>query len=195
MSDLQLAMVDQEFYQHPLEWLAGHASAHGLRYLLVYDADGVTWGLLAGEKFIFSHEAFSDDLERIPVRIATLQQARLFGEAGEVLLWRTEGGFAVRQILDGGQQPDNCVEESYWLWGAGLLATEQFSLLCEGQQDLRHAPPLGNVQTNQRLGLRVRQYIEEGKMGGSASATAGWLALKWWKEAGSEPEAYQPVLR
>jgi len=57
------------------------------------------------------------------------------------------------------------MEECYWLWGTGLLSGDGFSLLNEGEQGLRHAPPFEGVKETQRLGLKVRHYIDENANG------------------------------
>ncbi len=80
----------------------------GALWLLAHCDDGVTWGRCDGARLLLScgqHEAWPTP--RPTAR--NLQQLRLFGEAGEVLVWRREDAgdeLAGRLLTDGGERPD-----------------------------------------------------------------------------------------
>lgn len=97
-----------------LRWLAGEdgpaapAGATDFTSALAHCDDGVTWGKwdAAENRWRTGNEAFSKISPL--VRRETLQELRLFGEAGEVLIWRTEAGFRGRKLRD----RDEAVPES-----------------------------------------------------------------------------------
>jgi len=141
------------------KWLEAQASEHGLSYLLAHADDGVIWGRFAenGELDI-SGKVFRE--VEVQLRAKTLQQARLFGPAGEVLLWRVEGGFLSNNLLDGAETPENALEEQHYLWGVGqeIEKERQFTLMEDGQQGLWHAVPRV-ITSQQRAALKVRHYV------------------------------------
>lgn len=159
-------------------WLGETARAHGLQHLLAHADDGVVWGRLDGERMVTP----SAEGVGAPLRAETLQEARLFSESGEVLVWRTEDGFRARLVTAAaGAAPtwDDCYDEPYLLWGsrAQPLASG-FTLLEEGAEGLRHAPPLPDgTQARLPAALRVRHYVtytsDSGDTGRGAHAAAG----------------------
>ena len=167
---IQSGMVDDTFSLNPLKWLTNKAQEHHLKYLLLHDADGIAWGQLYGDEFKLSFEVFPSDLDQFPIRTDTLLQVRMFDADGELFLWKTAEGITYRLILDEDADHPSLPDDFYWLWGTGLLTDQGFTLMNEGQQGLRHAPPVGDVKDNQRLGLQVRHYIEE--------ADDGWQRIK-----------------
>jgi CRISPR-associated protein (TIGR03984 family) len=177
--------VDEGFSRDPLGWLAqqavatGAAGEDGLNTLLLHCADGVTWGKREGQTFRCSHQVFPYELDAPTISAGTILQARVFGPAGEIFVWRAGEGFAGRRIMDEEQKYDRLPDdETYWLWGTGLLPKEGFTLLNEGQQGFRHAPPVENVRDNQRVGLVVRHYIEEDDTGWARMVTSRLVGLK-----------------
>lgn len=178
--------VDETFRADPLDWLGKHAGEREMNLLLLHCADGVAWGKRAGRAFQFAHDVFSEGLFAPTINAETLIQARLFGPAGEIFVWRSGEGFAARMIVDAEQEtpldfldPD----EIYWLWGTRQAAEKDFTLLFEGMQGFRHAPPVKNVPEKQRVGLKVRHYIvEEETTGWQRIATSRLVDLEIVKE-------------
>ncbi len=159
--------VDASFAADPRRWLAAQAS-DGVPWLLAHADDGVIWGCWEPDgKLVLSGDVFHDPTRypaiAIPLRAETLQQARLFGPAGELLVWRTANGFAARLIEDGPRPPANALPDQInLLWGRDVRnaeARDGFVLLEEGQQGLRHAPPL-TPPLQRRPALVVRHYVE-----------------------------------
>jgi CRISPR-associated protein (TIGR03984 family) len=102
------------------------------------------------------------------LRALTLQQARLVGPAAELLLWRTEGGWQARLVTDDVGDEVECFDEWQILWGTRCEGSRDgFTLVADGAQGLRHAPPvrvdvrLFDPGENRRpLRLQVRHYLE-----------------------------------
>jgi CRISPR-associated protein (TIGR03984 family) len=166
MSDARWTPVQPgaEFLKDAWGWLAEQMT-EGMPWLLVHADDGVIWGKQNQDgKVILSSDVF--DLQpqypaiAVELRSLTIQQARMFGKAGELLVWRTEDGFAGRLIEDGEQTPPDAYEEEHLLWGVVAEPRPEagFTLLAEGDQGQQHAVPL--VLTNpERACLRVRHYV------------------------------------
>ena len=75
-------------------WLIERAFADKL-LLLAHSEDGVIWGRLEAGRITTAHDVFPKhrlaDLEP-----GSLHTCRLFGESGELLVWRTRQGWAAR---------------------------------------------------------------------------------------------------
>jgi len=156
--------VDKSFVDAPESWLAAQAN-EGMRWLLVHADDGVIWGKVREDGVVaLSGELFNDPDKyptvAVELRAITIQQARLFGLAGELLVWRVDEGFAVRRIEDGDRDLDS-IDETYLLWHMGnptaVDEEAEFALLQEGQRGNRHAPPV--IPHRRRPRVRVRHYI------------------------------------
>jgi len=139
-------------------WFSAKAAELDFPWFLAHADDGVIWGRWDDGDLTLSGKAFPE-LE-VKLRIETLQQARLFGPAGELFLWRSQGGFSVRRITADIDCPDEmCLPlESRILWGEGVKTNLGFTLMREGSQGLLHAVPLPNA-IGKRAALKVRQYI------------------------------------
>lgn len=164
---VEVVAVPGDFEGDARAWLLKQAQHRKLNWLLAMSDDGVNWGYVDGEALRVSH----DDFPAVspPLRGETLQQARLFGEEGELYIWRTGREWAARYLADAGGA--DTIEEVYLLWGTALeeIGKHGFTLLAE-QDGLRHAPPPlpGPAFTppQQRLALRVRHtigYDEDGQ--------------------------------
>lgn len=165
------------------DWLTAQASAHRLRWLLAHLDDGVLWGrwdTAAG--LVTGHDAAAGDAEALAccpaLRLATLQQARLFAPHAELLLWRADDGAWCARLLrdraDGAAVAadadawDDAFDEPQLLWGdtASPLA-DDFTLLAQGRRGLRHVVPY-IVTQNHKTGkidpqtLLVRHYLTRG---------------------------------
>jgi len=150
--------VDEKFQTDPRAWLTMQMSVD-MPYLLAHADDGVIWGKLQPDGTLkLSGEVFAE--VDVKLRIVTLQQARVFGPGGELLVWRTDVGFAARQTSDGAASSyDTLPDERHLLWRQGAVVTrEGFTLMQEGEQGQRHAPPVVPVK-GRRPALIVRQYV------------------------------------
>ena len=188
-----ITMVD-EFHTGPAAWLVKQAQNHNLRWLLVHADDGVIWGDVRESGLHLSSNAFPKVSP--PLRSITIQQVRLFGEDGELLLWRTDNGFAARLLLDGqGTKMVECFEEPYLLWGTYVEeAKDGFSKLCQGAQGLRHTPPVHMRATDDgklqdRVAVMVRHYLAYDE-DGQAYVNTSRLVRAFQKKGGrNEPQA------
>ncbi len=164
-------------------WLAAEAKKRNLRWLLAHADDGVIWGRLEEDALVTSFEAAQNHPVAKSVcaelRDATLQQARLFGDKGELYIWKDgEGVWHGRVISDSGDE-NNAVwlesfDEPYMLWGTfGEPLAHGFTLLADGQQGMRHAVPIVASPTDEHaLRLWLRHYLNRE---GFAQVTASRL--------------------
>lgn len=145
------------------QWLCEMAKRHDLNYLLAHADDGVIWGKFVGEAktISISHDAFpkiSPPLSRV-----TLQQARIFGENGEVLLVRSGKVWQAFETTTAQEKIIETFDEQHLLWGDEVREVKDgFALLGEGAQGMLHAPPVDLVigELKKRLHLTVRHWIQ-----------------------------------
>lgn len=154
-------------------WLAKNNAVGALRWLLAHADDGVVWGRVENRTLITSHDVTGEHSRARkvcpPLRSETLQQARLFSEAGELLLWRSgECRFSYRLITD--TEDENTAhwrrayDEHQMLWGThGTPLSDGFTLLRHGAEGLAHAFPRPLVvHPNEEIKpprLTVRHYL------------------------------------
>lgn len=120
-----------------------------LPYLLAHAEDGIIWGRFDVENLALetSYRAFPE-CQFCCLRLSTLQQCRIFGEAGEVLLWNDSGVWRSRLILQSkvsdliAQNHIGLIPESQILWGTQGKTNGNFNLLSDGSQGLKHAVPI-----------------------------------------------------
>jgi CRISPR-associated protein (TIGR03984 family) len=140
--------------------------AHGarFRFLLAHCDGGVVWGRVENGALILSPggEAL--------LTAAMLQEARLFGEAGELHVWRVgDAAFRACELRDDvAATQEECAyaqafDESQVLWGDHCVRVDNgFSLMADGAQGLRHWAPVtlsDAKKGGRRLRLRVRSYV------------------------------------
>lgn len=147
-------------------WLQKQATKYSLKWLLAHADDGVIWGKIDNSgKLITSYEASEGDEEARAacpeLRVKTLQQARLFSNDAELLLWRdtdSASGWQAR-VIRNAQNGDTIEWNEYYdepqlLWGThGRHLHHGFTLLWDGAQGLRHAVPV-------QLALRQQNEID-----------------------------------
>jgi CRISPR-associated protein (TIGR03984 family) len=174
--------------ESPADWFTEQTKV-GSGWLLAHATDGVIWGKLmsvGGKKEL----SLSSDAElegiHTELDILTLEQARLFNEAGEFRVWRTENGFDARWITDG---PDiDCIDQPYLLWGTDIVDVKTgFTLVRDGQEGLLHAVPgdwthAGFDGIDRPLALIVRHYIQYDEMGQAYFAASRLVRLEETKE-------------
>ena len=120
-------------------WFATQSPLGTDTWLLAYAEDGVIWGKLEQGKLALPQ---TDTPTLTPL---TLLEARLFGENGEVHIWRTDNGFSACRITE--QPKENgAFDEIQRLWGTDFdrdsKVGDGFTLLVDGLEGLRHAVPL-----------------------------------------------------
>ncbi len=152
-----------DFENDPRQWFVNQAQVRGLRYFLAHDDDGVIWGHIDHGQLNLSGETFSE--VDVPLRVLTLQQARLFDAAGELLVWRGDDGWHGRFLDD--DDGEILGDETHCLWGTASNPPEpqnSFTLMRDGVQGLLHAPPL-TLPRDARAVLTVRHYLDYDKQG------------------------------
>ena len=150
---------------HLEEELTEQAKAHDLHYLLAFALDGLFWGRFDGETWHKKSPSTSWDEQNV-------QEVRIFGENGEVHLWRGGEGWIGRKIIDGaGDDFEEMICDQQILWGDTVEDHKNgFTLLADGQQGLRHwlpihvetqhlASPASKKETRSIASLRVRHYL------------------------------------
>jgi len=166
--------VDGDFTTSPADWIVAQARKFGLRYMLAHADDGVIWGRIDDDGLHISHGIAPASP---PLRASTLQQARIFGPPGEVLLWRDDG-WKARFVADVSGNDNDVIDEDQILWGNAVETVKDgFTLLREGAQGMRHAVPIvitAEQLKHHQLRLRVRHYITENE-DGEASITLSRL--------------------
>jgi CRISPR-associated protein (TIGR03984 family) len=172
MSDF---LIDTAPAQVTREWLAAQAQARQLRWLLAHATDGVIWGEWRDGALALSQDAFGDVNPAVTAQLReeTLIQARLFGEAGQLLIWRADGAW--RMVFDSSAKDAKSGDgipltrdEEHLLWGDEVEQEKGgFILLREGREGLRHAPPMLVPAKKRRAALTVRHtldYDEDGQV-------------------------------
>lgn len=166
-------------------WLAGQMSAQ-MPWLLAHADDGVIWGKRQPDgKLVLSSDVFRDPKQypsvAVKLRAETLQEARIFGPAGEVRLWRTAEGFEARLLTDNGVGLEALPDEGHLLWHQGRIVKVSqdsgFALLQEGARGQRHAPPVV-PQGGRRPKLIVRHYVDYDSEGQAYIALSRLVELK-----------------
>ncbi len=174
-----------ELVSDPRAWLTQRVD-EGMPWLLVHADDGVIWGKRQADGTLaLSSDVFSDSKEfpsvAVPLRAVTLQQARIFGPAGELLVWRTKKGFVARLIKDTHLTLKALPDERHLLWHLGnpVKVDQQtgFALLQEGKQGQRHAPPV-IPQGKRRPALKVRHYVDYDEEGQAYIALSRLVGLE-----------------
>ena len=143
-------------------WLQSRATALGLRWLLAHTDSGVIWGEMRDDGLALSSDVFPRP--GLLLRVETLQQARLFGTAGELLLWRgPDEQWHATLRRDGEGDAGECFDEPYVLWGFKEERTPSggFRELREGAEGIIHAPPLRRTPSEKkRARLTMRHYLQ-----------------------------------
>lgn len=168
------------FSQDARNWLTAHVSAD-MPWLLIHADDGVIWGRREPNgNLLLSSDVF-DRRNRHPaiaveLRTMTIQQCRVFGRGGELLIWREGPQFRGRAIQDQDTKDVDLQDEQHLLWGNPVEERQGFSLLEEGQQGPKHAVPIV-VPRNCRASLTVRHYIGRDDHGQAAVLVSRLLGL------------------
>lgn len=174
--------IDFQTFQTDInQWFAQHATEKGLTFFLAHADDGVMWGRLDETgKLRLSGDAFPDKV-KVELRPQTLQQARLFGEGGELFVWRDgDGQWNGRYLSDVGFVKEDILNETHLLWGkASHLPGPQdgFTLMRDGSQGLLHAVPI-ELARNKTAVLHVRHYLAYDEQGQAYVAVSRLVEVK-----------------
>jgi len=177
------------FCADPRAWLDKQAGAD-MPWLLAHADDGVIWGRRQPDgELLLSCDVFRDPKQypsvAVKLRAETLQEARIFGSAGEVRVWRTTKGFEARLLTDAGVGMEALPNEGHLLWHQGnpveVRQDVSFALLQEGAQGQRHAPPL-IPQGKQRPKLVVKHYVDYDTQGQAYIALSRLVRLEGGKQ-------------
>lgn len=101
-----LSPLDSEACERYLAWLLGQTGAgepeeaRGLAWALAHCDDGVTWGRYDAAAKVWRLGSQVVPEVSPPIRREMLQELRIFGETGEVLIWRTEAGLHGRFLRE-----------------------------------------------------------------------------------------------
>jgi len=154
-SNIERVTVTSDFNEDIKKWLENEAKMHGFRWLLAHALDGIIWGEEREDGLHLSNILFGPNL-----RVDTLQMARLFGEKGELLIWRDDNGWQTRMLKDSEGIDKEYYDESQLLWGTDVEKSQDgFVLLRHGSEGLRHVPPFESKDAKLRLKLNIRNYI------------------------------------
>ncbi len=99
-----LAALDSSLCQRYIAWLLGEEKAAapedaaGLVWALAHCDDGVTWGRYDADEKVWRLGNQVAPQVSPGIRRETLQELRLFGEPGEILIWRTDAGLLGRLL-------------------------------------------------------------------------------------------------
>lgn len=153
---LQMAEVSTDQIENIDKWLADNAP-NSADTLLAFALDGLIWGKLKEGKLIIAHDY------TVELRADTLQEARVFGESGELHVWRVGDGFQACQFVDSRGDSHQYFDEAQMLWGdhAEKIGESGFALMSDGVQGLHHAVPLplDGAYDQRPLRLVIRHYL------------------------------------
>jgi CRISPR-associated protein (TIGR03984 family) len=167
------------------DWLRSRAVKYELKWLLAHADDGVIWGKVENRSLLTS-DTVAPEVSP-PLRAETLQQARLFAEHAELLLWRDGDNLwharLIRRPADG-ETPmfTDAIDEPQLLWGTHGEHRDNFTLLRDGAQGLRHAVPmelpLGQNDETEPPRLLVRHYFQDDDNGFTRIVASRLVELK-----------------
>lgn len=144
-----------------LTWLGGQVEGQdsardaGLTTLLATTHGAVVWGRKENNGWKLSNreaKLSADDLIDL----------RAFGPDAEVFVWRDATGLRARRRADGAGKACDTLAETQLLWGTEIdpdgKKVDGFTPLRDGEQGLRHAPPLAPDES-----YFVKERDDEGK--------------------------------
>jgi len=165
-------------------WLEEHMSA-GMNWLLIHADDGVIWGKANADGSVALSSEISEFQPGFPslgcsLRALTIQQIRIFGASGELLVWRNGAQINSRIIMDDGTTP-SFWDEQHLLWGQPVKQAKGFTVLQEGQRGPVHAVPI-DVPGARRAALTVRHYIGLDALGTAAVSSSRLVKLDLYRD-------------
>lgn len=132
------------------DWINSQADKYNLQYILAHADDGVIWGHFRTGYLTTSEPSNLSNSPSPLLRVVTLQQCRIFGKSGEILLWKSNNTWQSRFLID---PPDkeHIIEERQLLWGTHgkKREPEGFTYLKDGSQGLKHAVPFTEIELDE----------------------------------------------
>lgn len=112
----RIAPVGRAVCKQVVAWLLGKSGVApedlraGCVWVLAHSDDGVTWGRFDRQagRWRLGHEAAPEVSP--PIRLEALQELRVFGTGGEVLIWRSDDGLRGRFLED--TEPDGTADDT-----------------------------------------------------------------------------------
>jgi len=148
----KLEQACHEYLKWVIDGTEDNVSASKVKWLLAHCHDGVTWGILKDRSWVLSSRAFRKICPVISEN--NLLDLRLFGEDREILIWRTDVGFAGRCLVDNGEpDKDNPCRPDTEKWI--LLGDRMVS-----DADQKHQNPVGFTCVGTARGLRQAVPVE-----------------------------------
>jgi CRISPR-associated protein (TIGR03984 family) len=161
-------------------WLLKHAENGDI--LLAHADDGVIWGYVDNNQ-LHTSDKVAPNISP-PLSPITLQQLRLFNQKQELRVWRTgKNAFRAAIIADEKSSSDMAFDEDHLLWGTKAELKNNFFLLEDGEQGLRHVIPAiegirdGEILLEKRICLKVRHYLQEADNGVNSIAVSRLVKL------------------
>jgi CRISPR-associated protein (TIGR03984 family) len=150
------------FDADPRMWLQNQPCVGENSWFLAHADDGIIWGRFQDGQLVTSNSAFPKISP--PLRLVTLQQARIFGHNAEVRVWRNGNKFEACRLEDYFKKDEEAFDEDYLLWGTHPdEMINGFTLVSDGNQGLKHAVPIdvseAAFKTNHPLCLQIRHYL------------------------------------
>jgi len=179
-----------------VSWLEEQARNWKLNYLLAHAEDGIIWGRFDNNQLTTAEKVFDKSKFNFPtLRLLTLQQCRVFGPNGEVLLWRTGEQWRSRLVQDNPEVDK--IPERQILWGTHGEKRGNFTLLWDGSQGLKHAVPFTDIALDERnrlinrVRLIVHHYIDYDDSGVARIHLSRLVDLTTEKEPSNAPKTPQ----
>lgn len=189
LSGGELSTLDSIACQRYLAWLLDDREATvpeeaiRLDWALAHCDDGVTWGRYdTGEQLWRLGNQVAPEISP-PIRRDSLQELRLFSEAGEVLIWRTDAGLRGRVLREGDTSDPLPLVDPRILRGDHVIAPCDHDFTHVGDRaGAEQVLPLAVTTEQLRTGqvcLAVRHYYEsDAKTGAVRLAATRLVAIK-----------------
>ncbi|GEM_PF-2115262 len=166
---LKPEQIPADFAANKGQWLIETANDHigmgATRYALIHADDGVLWVKVEGNKLALPSE--DGQTEWTPkLRTATIQQCRIFGEDGELFIWREAEGQWRGRIVKHEAGDGHYFEERQVLYGSRLhnsqIASPDFSPIFEPTTGIRQIVPVSatGLTDDKRITLTVVNYLD-----------------------------------
>src|SRR5690606_24322552 len=130
-------------------------------WLLAHLYSGVVWGRREADSWKLSSGLVASSP---PLDASALLQLRVFGDRGEIFVWRSGGQLYAREIVEEGEELRDCLDEAHVVWGSkGQSLGNGFTRLEDGEEGLVHAVPLPlgafDARSFRPVRLHVRHYL------------------------------------
>jgi CRISPR-associated protein (TIGR03984 family) len=168
-----LQAIPPEFADDSGHWLVECATAflgtNGISNALIHMDDGVLWGIVDGDHLTVSPQSKPPHDDWTPqLRSKTIQQCRLFGNKGELFVWREdEGKWCGRVVIDEEDTKYEQIQEAQILYGSRVHSSQEdparFTRVFEPTSGIRQIVPEQATNSDfgngRRLTLTVLHYL------------------------------------